>query len=219
LVLPLLFSACIVNKILRIVRNHFLTYPSPPLYDHLDGIPGNVQAYSAKIFIMRNIFKKCPIIGVMGAGDNATGSATRHAYTLGQLIAQEGWVLLNGGRNCGVMDASARGAKEAGGLTVGILPDADMHRTSTYIDIPILTGLGSGRNNINVLSSDVVIACRGGAGTLSEIALALKAKKPVILVDFEIGEMFDQAEREHLIHVNTPAEAIEVVKRFLKRDT
>jgi uncharacterized protein (TIGR00725 family) len=219
LVLPLLFSACIVNKNLRIVRNHFLTYPPPPLYDHLDEIPGNFYVYSAKIFTMKNISKKCPIIGVMGAGDNATGSAMRHAYALGQLIAQEGWILLNGGRNCGVMDASARGAKEAGGLTVGILPDADMQRTSTYIDIPILTGLGSGRNNINVLSSDVVIACRGGAGTLSEIALALKAKKPVILVDFEIGEMFDQAERDHLIHVNTSAEAIERVKRLLKHET
>ncbi len=168
---------------------------------------------------MKNISKKRPIIGVMGAGENAPESAVHHAYTLGQLIAQEGWILLNGGRNCGVMDASARGAKEAGGLTVGILPDADMRRASAYIDIPILTGLGSGRNNINVLSSDVVIACRGGAGTLSEIALALKAKKPVVLVDFEIRDMFDPSERKHLIPVNTPAEAIEMVKRLLKYNT
>jgi uncharacterized protein (TIGR00725 family) len=165
---------------------------------------------------MNNISQRRPIIGVMGAGENAAESAVHHAYILGQLIAQEGWILLNGGRNCGVMDASARGAREAGGLTIGILPDADLHRASTYIDIPILTGLGSGRNNINVLSSDVVIACRGGAGTLSEIALALKAKKPVILVDFELGELFERTEREHLIHVNTPAEAIEMVKRLLK---
>lgn len=168
---------------------------------------------------MKNISKKCPIIGVMGAGDNAAEAALRHAYTLGQLIAQRGWILLNGGRNCGVMEASARGAKEAGGLTVGILPDADMHRTSAYIDIPILTGLGSGRNNINVLSSDVVIACRGGAGTLSEIALALKAKKPVILLDFEIRDMFDPFEKKQLISVNTPEEAIEVVENLLKRKT
>jgi uncharacterized protein (TIGR00725 family) len=156
-----------------------------------------------------------PIIGVMGAGDNAAESAVRHAYTLGQLIAREGWILLNGGRNCGVMDASARGAKEAGGLTVGVLPDADTRRTSAYIDIPILTGLGSGRNNINVLSSDVVIACRGGAGTLSEIALALKAKKPVILVDFDLGNMFDPDECVHLSYVDTPEEAIELVKHLL----
>ncbi len=74
---------------------------------------------------MKSISKKRPVIGVMGAGDNAAESAVRHAYSLGQLIARCGWILLNGGRNCGVMDASARGAKEAGGLTVGILPDAD----------------------------------------------------------------------------------------------
>jgi uncharacterized protein (TIGR00725 family) len=113
------------------------------------------------------------------------------------------------------MDASANGAKDAGGLTVGILPDSDLSRASAHIDIPIVTGLGSGRNNINVLSSDVIIACRGGAGTLSEIALALKAKKQVILVDFELGDMFDQNEREHLIHTDTPEEAIEVVKTLL----
>jgi uncharacterized protein (TIGR00725 family) len=166
---------------------------------------------------MKNTSKKRPIIGVMGAGDNAAESAVRHAHALGQHIAQRGWILLNGGRNCGVMEASARGAKEAGGLTVGILPDADMRHTSVYIDIPILTGLGSGRNNINVLSSDVVIACRGGAGTLSEIALALKAKRPVILVDFEIGNMFEPSEREHLISVSTPEEAIEVVENLLHK--
>ncbi len=81
---------------------------------------------------------KRPIIGVMGAGDGATESAVRHAYRLGQLIAQEDWVLLNGGRNCGVMDASAKGAKEAGGLTIGILPDADISLASEYLDIPFV---------------------------------------------------------------------------------
>lgn len=161
--------------------------------------------------------KKRPIIGVMGAGEQAEESAVRHAYTLGRLIAREGWILLNGGRNCGVMDASARGAKDAGGLTVGILPDTDVSRASEYIDIPVITGLGSGRNNINVLSSDVIIACRGRAGTLSEIALALKADKTVILVDFELADMFGQGDRKHLINVNTPEEAIELVQTLLAR--
>lgn len=163
--------------------------------------------------------KKRAIIGVMGAGDGATESAVRHAYRLGQLIAQEGWILLNGGRNCGVMDASAKGAKDSGGLTVGILPDVDTSRASEYLDIPIVTGLGSGRNNINVLSSDVVIACRGSAGTLSEIALALKANKTVILVDFDLGDVFDRAEREKLIKVKTPEEAIKIVKNILTHQT
>ncbi len=112
------------------------------------------------------------------------------------------------------MDASARGAKEAGGLTVGILPDPDLRHVSDYIDIPILTDLGSGRNNINVLTSDVIIACRGGAGTLSEVALAVKAGKKVILMDFDVSNLFDETERAQLILVNTPEEAIEIVKNL-----
>jgi len=159
--------------------------------------------------------KKRPIIGVMGAGNNAAPSAVEYAYQLGRLIAQEGWILLNGGRNCGVMDASARGAKESGGLTVGILPDPDLRNASDYIDIPILTALGSGRNNINVLTSDVIIACHGSAGTLSEIALAVKAEKTVILMDFDVRNLFDNVERKQLILVNTPEEAIEIVKTLL----
>ena len=119
----------------------------------------------------------------------------------------------------GVMDASARGAHEAGGLTIGILPDADLNRASQYLDIPIVTGLGSGRNNINVLSSDVAIACHGGAGTLSEIALAVKAGKPTILLDFDVGGMFDVKEQKALIKVNTPEEAIERVKQLLSKDS
>ena len=159
------------------------------------------------------------IIGVMGAGENAVETAVRQAYTLGNLIAREGWILLNGGRNCGVMEASARGAHEAGGLTVGILPDANLNRASEYLDIPIVTGLGSGRNNINILSSDIVIACRGGAGTLSEIALAVKAGKPTILLDFDVGDIFDTAERRALIPVKTPEEAIKRVKHLLAKDS
>ncbi|UBF27921.1 TIGR00725 family protein [Kovacikia minuta CCNUW1] len=123
-----------------------------------------------------------PIIGVMGPGDRATSEELRVAYQLGQAIARAGWVLLTGGRNQGVMDAASRGAKSAGGLTVGILPGHDRQGISAAIDIPILTDMGSARNNINVLSSDVVIACGMGAGTASEVALALKANKSVILL-------------------------------------
>jgi uncharacterized protein (TIGR00725 family) len=167
--------------------------------------------------MMQTCQKKRPIVGVMGAGNHAAPSAVEYAYQLGALIAQEGWILLNGGRNCGVMDASARGAKEAGGLTVGILPDPDLRNTSAFIDIPILTALGSGRNNINVLTSDVIIACRGGAGTLSEIALAVKAGKSVILMDFDVRNLFDGTEREQLFLVSTPEEAVEAAKTLLSR--
>ena len=86
-------------------------------------------------------------------------------------------MLLNGGRPAGIMEASARGAKESGGLTVGVLPGGSSSEASAYIDIPIVTGMGSARNNINVLSSDVIIALPGKAGTISEIALAMRNGK------------------------------------------
>jgi uncharacterized protein (TIGR00725 family) len=123
-----------------------------------------------------------PIIGVMGPGNGATQKEINDAYELGKLIAEQNWVLLTGGRNAGVMNAASKGAKEANGLTVGILSSENKNGMSEFVDIPICTGMGSARNNINVLSSDVVIACGAGAGTTSEVMLALKAQKPLILL-------------------------------------
>jgi len=80
------------------------------------------------------------------------------------------------------MEAAACGAKEAGGLTVGILPGARASEANPYIDIPIVTDMGNARNVINVLTSQVVIAIHGGYGTLSEIALALKCGTPVVAI-------------------------------------
>lgn len=123
------------------------------------------------------------IIGVMGPGKGASNDDRETAYQLGEQIAHQGWVLLTGGRKVGVMNAASQGAYEAGGLTVGILPSENKTGMSKFIDIPIFTGMGSARNNINVLSSDIVLACGTGAGTTSEIMLALKAQKTVILLN------------------------------------
>ncbi|MGA1867247.1 MAG: TIGR00725 family protein [bacterium] len=156
------------------------------------------------------------IIGVMG-GSSVDDNDLRGAYELGRLIAKEGWVLLNGGRSCGVMEFSAKGAKDAGGLTIGILPDNTRAGISRYIDIPILTGIGDARNYINILSSDIVIACKGAAGTISEIALALKNMRPVILLDFDIGTLLSTYRKNKLLfEVKTPAEAIQLTKALLK---
>lgn len=122
------------------------------------------------------------LIGVMGPGEGASSALQATAYDLGQQIAQQGWVVLTGGRNTGVMDAACRGAKSANGLTIGILPTDSTAAMSTAVDIPILTGLGHARNVVNILSSQVVIACGMGAGTASEIAIALKIQRPVILL-------------------------------------
>lgn len=158
------------------------------------------------------------MIGVMGPGTGASDTDQKNAYTLGTLIAQEGWVLLTGGRNLGVMDAASRGAKAANGLTVGILPDDRCDRNlCDAVDIAIITGMGSARNNINVLSSDVVIACGMGAGTASEVALALKANKLVILLtnDQESQLFFKHLSNDKVFLAKSPEAAIKFVKETL----
>ncbi len=156
------------------------------------------------------------VIGVMG-GSTADERTLAHARGMGRAIAERGWVLLNGGRACGVMDASAAGARQAGGLTIGILPDGDSSQVSPNIQVAVLTGMGDARNAVNVLSSRVVVACRGGAGTLSEIALALAAGRPVVALDFPLDGVFADHEREgRLVHADTPEEAAAAVERFLR---
>ncbi|MBO1348505.1 MAG: TIGR00725 family protein [Hormoscilla sp. GUM202] len=153
------------------------------------------------------------IIGVMGPGTGAKAQDLENAYELGRLIAERGWVLLTGGRNVGVMDAASRGAKAANGLTIGILPTSDKTGISPAVDIPIITDLGNARNNINVLSSDVVVACGMGAGTASEIALALKSDKKVILLtdDREAKAFFSQLSPNHVMLSNSPEAAIGLI--------
>lgn len=156
------------------------------------------------------------VIGVMGSGEGGDIALRDLAYELGAVIAAEGWVLLNGGRCAGVMDASAHGAADAGGTVVGVLPDDDLHRASSHLTVAIRTGMGDGRNAINALSSDVVVAMQGGAGTLSEIALALKAGKPVIALDFDPGSGFTPwVVAGRLVRVATVAEAVHAIKSCL----
>ncbi|MEA5624270.1 TIGR00725 family protein [Nostoc sp. UHCC 0251] len=157
------------------------------------------------------------IIGVMGPGKNATANDLQNAYILGQLIAQQEWILLTGGRNIGVMDAVSKGAKSAEGLTIGILPSDNQDSISSCVDIAIFTDMGNARNNINVLSSDVVIACGMGAGTASEIALALKASKQVILLthDEESKVFFKKLSPENVYIVESVESAIATAKTIL----
>jgi uncharacterized protein (TIGR00725 family) len=155
------------------------------------------------------------IIGVMGGG-SASSDAVAAAYELGQLIAGQGWILLNGGRRAGIMDASAKGAADQGGIMVGVLADETDAQVSEHIQIPILTGMGSARNVINVLSSHVVVACPGGSGTISEIALALKYGKTVILLNFDTGDIFDSYRRSgRLLEIESPAAAVARIKQIL----
>ena len=120
-------------------------------------------------------------IGVIGPNE-CTEAEYLLAQEVGGLIARSGAVLVTGGRG-GVMEAASRGAKQSGGMTLGILPGLDRADGNPYLDVVIPTGLGSARNAIVVSASDAVIAISGGYGTLSEIGLALKARKTVIGLD------------------------------------
>ena len=153
----------------------------------------------------------------MGPGNNPTEQDLHAAFELGKRIAKEGWVLLTGGRNIGVMDAATRGAAEEGGLSVGVLPDVDTKHMSNFVDIPIVTGVGSARNNINVLSSDFVIACGTGIGTTSEIMLAVKAGKNVIVLNQseEALSFYRSLAEDRLQEVSSPAEAIQTIKDMI----
>lgn len=119
----------------------------------------------------------------MGPGESATPEDNEIAFDLGKEIAERGWVLLTGGRSFGVMDAAMKGAHEVDGLTIGILPNDNAVNSSDNADIKILTGMGSARNLINVLSSHVIVVIGMAAGTASEVALALKSNKKVILLN------------------------------------
>ncbi|HVF55144.1 MAG TPA: TIGR00725 family protein [Pyrinomonadaceae bacterium] len=159
------------------------------------------------------------IVGVMGPGGDASEEDLRAAFELGQLVAREGWVLLTGGRAAGVMDAASRGAREAGGLTVGILPTEDDAGASEAVDIRVVTGMGQARNNINVLTSHLVVACGMGAGTASEVALALKSKKPVILLGSSgaSAAFFKSLGGDEIFLADNPREAIDHARLLLRR--
>jgi len=120
-------------------------------------------------------------LGVIG-GRYCSKSSAVIAEELGRLIANEGWTLVCGGRG-GVMEAACKGAVEAGGITIGILPDSTGLKANPYLTHIIKTGMGEGRNLIIVHSADALIAVDGKYGTLSEIALALARKKMVITIN------------------------------------
>jgi len=121
-----------------------------------------------------------PIVAVFGGG--GPKAPTEAAHRLGRALAQMGVFVLTGGRG-GVMKNASKGALEAGGHTIGILPwggpEAD-EKANKYVEHAVYTGLGEGRNYLNVLLCDAAVAMNGGAGTLSEIGLALKLERPLV---------------------------------------
>lgn len=138
-------------------------------------------------------------IGVIG-GAQPSQKSRQHAYRVGQLIAEKGAILVCGGLK-GTMESAAKGAKENGGLTIGILPGENPRDANAYIEIGIATGIGYSRNALVVMNADVLIAIDGQYGTLTEIAYACIQKKKV----FGLGTW----KIEGVIPVNTPEEAVD----------
>ena len=157
------------------------------------------------------------MIAVVGAGRDVEPAVT-HAKELGRLIAEKGWVLITGGRDAGVMRAANEGAKKAAnGLTVGILPERGSEIASD-LDIAIITDVGQARNNIIVLSADVVIACGvDGAGTASEISLAImNGTSVVLLAESEAAKaFFADIGVDQVSNASSPSDAIEIVSSIV----
>lgn len=141
-----------------------------------------------------------PRVAVIG-GNNPKPEFLDLAYQVGRLLASRGAILVCGGLG-GVMEAAARGAREAGGLTIGLLPGKDRSEANNYIDLPIVTGIGYNRNSMVVLNADAVIAIDGEYGTLSELAFAfIFGKKVIGLKTWEV---------KGVIPAWTPEEAVDL---------
>ena len=166
-----------------------------------------------------------PVITVIGKsarnpGDPVPARALRAGEEVGKLLAERGAVVVTGGLS-GVMEAVSRGAKNAGGLVIGILPGLDKRDANAYVDVAITTGMGWMRNTLTVRAADAVIMISGGIGTLNELTVAYELKPTVILegtggwsdrireIAYE-GKHLDEAHRATLHFAKTPAEAVDL---------
>lgn len=121
-------------------------------------------------------------IGVIGSSSNVPEDVYEAAVEIGRLIAEAGCILVTGGGS-GIMEAASRGAKLAGGLVVGILPEGDRRGANAYIDVAIPTGVGYALRNITTIRScDSVIMIRGSSGTLNEVTQAYAHGKPLTVL-------------------------------------
>src|SRR4051794_4077024 len=151
-------------------------------------------------------------VAVVGAG-SASDEEKRAAEEVGRGLAAAGAIVVCGGLG-GVMEAACRGAKAGGGMTVGILPGTSREDANPYVDVAIPTGLGELRNGLVVRAADALVAVGGEFGTLSEIALALKARKPVVALG---GWQLSREGRpaDALVRATTAADAVKKVLEAL----
>ncbi|UCD93294.1 MAG: TIGR00725 family protein [Methanobacteriota archaeon] len=148
------------------------------------------------------------IVGVIGSDGEIDEKLRASAEDIGRMVAERGAVLVCGGRG-GVMEAACKGAKSAGGLTIGILPTLDKDAANDYLDVPIVTGMDVARNVIIVRSADVLIAVGGRFGTLSEIGHALSMNKRVVSLE-SWKSLREEEALSGLVFASTPEEAVDL---------
>ena len=152
------------------------------------------------------------IIGVIGAGE-PTPEIYSLAETVGKELGKRGVTLVCGGLG-GVMEAACRGAKKAGGTTIGVLPGNDKSSANPWVDVTIPTGMGHSRNVIIVKTAEVIIAVGGAYGTLSEIGHSLAEQVPV--VGLKTWEIFREGQKDKSITIaESPADAVEKAMNML----
>ena len=155
---------------------------------------------------------------IIGNNDNGcTPEIESAAYEAGKEVANSNSVLITGGLG-GVMKAASHGAKDANGLTIGIIPQDDSSLANEYCDIVIPSGMGLSRDFLNALSADGVIVVGGGSGTLSEICAAYMYKKPIVALKNSGGiaskyadEYLDHRKNIKIVGVETPQQAIKYI--------
>jgi len=163
------------------------------------------------------LIKKIQILIVGNNENGSTPELEKIAYETGMEVAKSGSVLLSGGLG-GVMKAACHGAKDGGGLTIGIIPQNDASFANEYCDIVIPSGIGLARDFLTALASDGVIIIGGASGTLSETCAAYMHKKPIVAIkntggiaDKYADQYMDHRQQVKIIGVNSPKEAVQTL--------
>ena len=149
-------------------------------------------------------------IAVVGPAEPDERAAAA-AYEVGRLLAASGAVVVTGGLG-GVMAAASRGAAEAGGTVLGLLPGAERRDANEWVTLAVPTGLGQARNALVVRAADGLVAVGGSWGTLSEVALACRLGRPVVsLGGWELRDPAGRSPADGPIAAATPGEAVTVL--------
>ena len=163
------------------------------------------------------MIKKIQILIVGNNENGSTPELEKIAYETGMEVAKSGSVLISGGLG-GIMKAACHGAKDGGGLTVGIIPQNDASFANEYCDIVIPSGIGLARDFLTALASDGVIVIGGASGTLSETCAAYMHKKPIVAIkntggiaDKYADQYMDHRQQVKIIGVNSPKEAVQTL--------